>query len=124
MPLSRREIIQLARSIEDRRNALAEEIRRGRGRARAEPYAEIAGSAPDLGDQAVADLLSDVAEGEVTRDVTELRALDAAHKRLADGTFGICVDCGVDIPLQRLEVEPEAARCVECQSRHEKTYRS
>ena len=122
MPLSRREIIQLARAIEDRRTALAEEIRRGR--ARAEPYAEIAGSAPDLGDQSVADLLSDVAEGEVTRDLMELRALDAAHKRLADGTFGICVDCGADIPLQRLEVEPEAARCVECQSRHEKTYRS
>ena len=122
MPLSRREIIQLARAIEDRRTALADEIRRGH--ARAEPYAEIAGSAPDLGDQAVADLLSDVAEGEVTRDIMELRALDAAHKRLADGTFGICVDCGADIPLQRLEVEPEAARCIECQSRYEKTYRS
>jgi DnaK suppressor protein len=124
MPLTRRQIIELARAIEERRTALAEEIRRDVARSRAESYADTAGSSPDLGDEAVADLLADVATAEVTRDLGELRALEAAHKRLANGTYGSCIDCGDDIAPQRLQVEPEAARCIGCQERHEKTFRS
>jgi RNA polymerase-binding transcription factor DksA len=55
--------------------------------------------------------------------VAELREVDAARRRLAEGVYGVCVDCGSDIGLQRLRAEPAAARCIECQERHEKTYR-
>ena len=123
MPLTRRQTIELARAIEERRAALAEEIRGDVARSRDEPYAATAGTAPDIGDEAVADLLADVATAETNRDIDELRALEAAHKRLAAGTFGVCVDCGDDVPFERLQVEPEAARCIVCQERHEKTYR-
>jgi DnaK suppressor protein len=37
----------------------------------------------------------------------------AALQRIEDGSFGRCVDCGKEIPAVRLEVRPEAARCVE-----------
>ncbi len=30
-----------------------------------------------------------------------------------------CLDCGIDIPQQRLKAEPNAVRCVPCQSRKE-----
>jgi RNA polymerase-binding transcription factor DksA len=39
----------------------------------------------------------------------------AALDRLADGTYGRCVDCGQDLPDERLDARPEAARCVDCQ---------
>lgn len=123
MALNRREIIELGNAIAERRKALMEEIRREVARARDEPYAEIAGATPDSGDEAVADLIADVDQAEVTRDLGELRELEAARKRLADGSYGICVDCGADIGLARLRVQPGALRCVECQQRHEKTYR-
>jgi RNA polymerase-binding transcription factor DksA len=42
---------------------------------------------------------------------------------VTDGSYGLCVDCGAGIGFERLHAEPEAARCVECQRRHEKTYR-
>jgi DnaK suppressor protein len=45
----------------------------------------------------------------------------AALARIEDGTYGRCVDCGRPIPDARLEVRPEAARCVEDQEKHEAT---
>jgi DnaK suppressor protein len=41
--------------------------------------------------------------------------IDAALDRLAEGTFGTCVHCGVAIPVERLEFRPHAAGCVGCQ---------
>jgi DnaK suppressor protein len=43
----------------------------------------------------------------------------AALARLDDGSYGRCVDCGREIPPARLEVRPEAARCVEDQAKAE-----
>jgi RNA polymerase-binding protein DksA len=124
MPLSRREIVQLASLIEERRRALLEEIRADLARMRTGPYTQAAGSTPDSGDEAVADLLADLGEAETSRDVQELRALDAAHRRLAEGSYGVCIDCGGDVGLERLRAEPAAPRCIDCQRRHEKTYRA
>jgi DnaK suppressor protein len=42
--------------------------------------------------------------------------IDAALHRIADGTYGVCVHCGVDIPVERLEFRPFAAGCVACQA--------
>ena len=122
MTLDRRQLIQLAQTMAERRSALLEEIRGDVARTRDEQYATLAGSAPDLGDQASADLMADVGEAEVTRDLGELRALEAALERVAEGTYGVCRDCGEDIPPARLQAEPAAARCVPCPQRHEKTY--
>jgi RNA polymerase-binding transcription factor DksA len=124
MPLNRRETLQLASAIKERRDALIEEIRADLARMRAGPYAQAAGATPDSGDEAVADLLADLGEAETSRDVQELRALDAAHRRLADGSYGVCIDCGGDVGVERLRAEPAAPRCIECQRRHEKTYRA
>lgn len=42
-----------------------------------------------------------------------------ALQRLEAGTYGSCVECGRQLPDARLEVRPEAARCVDCQQRAE-----
>lgn len=43
----------------------------------------------------------------------------AALARLHAGTYGVCVDCGQPIPDARLEVRPEAARCIADQEKAE-----
>ncbi len=65
----------------------------------------------------------DVDAAEVSHDSEELREIAAALRRLDDGTYGTCLDCGAGIDAARLHAEPAAARCVACQARHEKTYR-
>lgn len=53
------------------------------------------------------------------RDAVALAQIDAALQRLAQGHFGLCIDCGEPIASARLRLSPEAARCVACESRHE-----
>jgi RNA polymerase-binding transcription factor DksA len=122
MPLSKKQIEELGRRIEARRDALLAEIRADVARARDEPFGELAGPAHDTGDEAVADLLSDLANAETTRDLTELREIEAARARFRDGGYGLCTDCGGEIPLGRLRIKPEAVRCTDCQTVHEKTF--
>lgn len=43
-----------------------------------------------------------------------LDEIDAAVARVADGTYGTCLDCGQPIPPARLEARPVAARCINC----------
>lgn len=47
-----------------------------------------------------------------------LSEIDEALARLDEGTYGTCVDCGGQIPAERLEALPTAARCLACQARH------
>ncbi len=53
------------------------------------------------------------------RETAELGAIDAALRRVADGSYGLCVDCGTQIPAARLHAQPTAERCVGCQARVE-----
>jgi RNA polymerase-binding protein DksA len=43
---------------------------------------------------------------------------EAMHAR-EQGTYGVCKECGQQIPAERLEARPEATLCVECQRRSE-----
>jgi len=122
MSLSLKQRQTLQRLIEARSRALAEELRSDAERAREETYGALAGPVTDEADAAVADLLSDIDNAELSRDLAELRALEAANARLANGTYGRCVDCDADIGFARLKAQPGALRCVDCQRVHEKTY--
>jgi DnaK suppressor protein len=51
------------------------------------------------------------------------RRIAEARRALADGRYGICKDCGHEIPSARLEAVPEAVRCVPCQRRFEGRHR-
>ena len=74
-------------------------------------------------DWAVADLETALDVAEVSRDAGELREVEGALTRMADGTYGDCVDCGKVIPYARLEANPSAARCIACQERVESAQR-
>jgi DnaK suppressor protein len=71
-----------------------------------------ADTASEISDVDRENAVIEAAEGQRTQVV-------AALARLDDGTYGTCVDCGRPIPDARLEVRPEAARCVEDQARAE-----
>jgi RNA polymerase-binding protein DksA len=122
MPLTLEQIEVLAAALRTRREALTAETHAEADRARAESYSDIAGSVPDTGDDAVADLLSDLDHAEIGRDVAELRAIDAALDRIAASTYGQCEDCGGEIEFERLRANPIASRCFACQAIHEKTF--
>jgi RNA polymerase-binding transcription factor DksA len=49
----------------------------------------------------------------------EERRVKEAREALADGRYGICIDCGKEIPPARLDAIPESVRCVEDQRIYE-----
>lgn len=57
------------------------------------------------------------------REIGELGAVSAALRRLREGSYGVCEDCGAEIAFDRLKAEPWALRCVGCESHRERARR-
>ena len=49
-----------------------------------------------------------------------LAEIDAALRRIDEGTYGICSNCGKPIPEERLEALPWATLCIDCQRERER----
>lgn len=57
----------------------------------------------------------------IERKTKELRKIDLLIKRMSkEGKFGLCEECGKQIPKKRLLIVPEATLCVSCQRELEK----
>ena len=122
MALNSQQIDEVRGTLEERRRALLGELREDAAKARNEQFTELAGPASDEGDQSVASLIADLDQADLSRDLDQLRALEAARDRVAEGSYGVCAECGRDIGFERLRANPTAVRCIECQTRYEKTH--
>jgi DnaK suppressor protein len=54
--------------------------------------------------------------GLLSRDGDKIRLVDLALEKIAEGSYGICDECGGRIPKGRLEMLPESIYCVKCAS--------
>jgi DnaK suppressor protein len=77
--------------------------------------------AMDTGDVSFIDLLQSVDVKLVDIRQEELIKMDVAERKLNEGTYGICEECGKDISVERLAALPYAVRCLECEERLEHT---
>lgn len=57
----------------------------------------------------------EVAIRNLDREAKLLKEVQAALKRVTEGSFGTCLRCEEDIPEKRLKALPWAAYCVACQ---------
>ncbi len=114
----------------DRRNALTAVLRHARNESlarvrelRAEQEADV--TAPPSDEMDVARSLADVETHAslIERAEYRLKAIDAAFNRLERGRYGLCDECGDEIPLKRLEALPFAAYCVDCQTKRNRLRR-
>lgn len=110
--------------LRERAMQLRQEIQAALERSSDETHVRIAELARDAEDDAFSNLVVDTNLAEIDRDVAELRSIDAALQRISAGTYGICIDCGQEIPEERLNAEPTAARCIRCQEIYERTHAS
>lgn len=121
--LSREDSEAITRKLRDRQKALLEEVRDEFDQRDNQQLIELMGREPgDSGDVSIADALADMNILRADRQVHELRDIDAAFARMKAGDFGICTDCGAEIPAQRLLAYPTAKRCLACQQRHEQLF--
>ena len=114
-------------SIEAQLDARLEELKRTRVAMHRESEG-VRGSAFAHVDNHPGDLGTDTHEEELdeTADIffdEEERRIAEARRALAQGTYGICIDCHRPIPPERLRAVPEAVRCLEDQRLFEGLHR-
>ena len=87
--------------------------------SRRDSAGERAGMATHMADLGTDNYRHDFELGLMSEEVDVLEMIDEALQRLEDSEYGICLDCGEQIPRKRLEAKPYAKYCVKCKSRRE-----
>ncbi len=111
--------------LEDKRRAVVEALeylhKENPGSLEDETGELVSGSA----DQHMADTATETVDREIDYTLEEsdgrlLTAIDEALARIEAGTYGVCVNCGAQIPPERLEAMPWATLCIECKRKEER----
>jgi DnaK suppressor protein len=117
-PLTAEQTRSLEALLITREKQLGAEIAAAREATRQQDGARVA-EVIDRKEYAGLEAAAEVAEAETERDLTELKAVQAARLRLGAGLYGQCLDCEEPIAYARLQAQPAAVRCARCQSGHE-----
>lgn len=76
------------------------------------------GTSASKGD--VVDAALDSVQGEISSQLAEVESrelaqIEKALRRMREGEYGVCEQCGCNIPLARLQALPYASLCINCQ---------
>lgn len=118
--LSASELRQLSERLRDRHRELRAAIRAQFADHDDPDTMALRNRLEDTDDWAVADAMQGYDIAMVARDVAEMAEVERALRRLADGSYGRCIDCDQPIPVARLNAYPAAARCIRCQEAAER----
>ena len=107
----------LRQVLDDRRRELMQEVR---GRIR-DVRTDITKDREvlDQGESSEVDNQEDIEFALIQMKADTLHTINIALRRLKDDTYGICVECGVEIAERRLSVLPFALRCRDCEAARE-----
>ena len=73
----------------------------------------------DQGDSSEIDIQDDIEFALIQMKSETLNKVDAALRRLEEGTYGDCFECGDEIAEARLRALPFAVRCKDCEEARE-----
>jgi len=80
---------------------------------------QLVDTALDDGDWSVVDLSEDISFKHMSTHRENLLKIDEALRKLSEGTYCICEECGEEISEARLKILPFAIYCTDCQERKE-----
>jgi len=109
--MDRKSIARFQKSLQARHR----ELRQGLAQTQQESRTAQHDYGKDEGDRANTSLARELDLGQKSRERALLASVDAALKRINEGTFGECLNCGQDINRKRLEAIPWVRYCITCQ---------
>lgn len=120
--LEQEQVSRLQAMLEQRKAVLLDQIADDAEAAnlRAAAVNEIEASPAD---NASARTLNELINEAAEHNAAQLRIVKHALAKFADGSYGVCENCGEQIGLSRLNARPEARFCIVCQTRMEKARR-
>jgi DnaK suppressor protein len=108
---------ELKKMLEDRRRELLNEVQGRMRDVRLEGNKER--DVLDQGESSEVDIQEDIEFALIQMKSETLNKIDAALRRLEDGTYGDCFECGDQISEARLRALPFAVRCKDCEEARE-----
>jgi DnaK suppressor protein len=111
---------ELRKRLERERQLAASRLRQMGGSITLEETTTPADSVWDEADHIQASEQREMGLMSRERLVERIERLSAALKRVEDGTYGTCAECGKPIGQARLKAIPEAGTCVTCQAKIER----
>ena len=109
--------VELKKLLEDRRRELMNEVQGKIRDARAEGGKER--EVLDQGESSEVDIQEDIEFALIQMKSETLNKIGAALRRLDEGTYGDCFECGEEIAQPRLRALPFAVRCKDCEEARE-----
>ena len=119
MGLSREQLASLQAALEQRKLTLLQQLagRMDGELARVPAVEEIETSPADSASNRTLNQLELAADEHKQAQLSSVRH---ALAKIDDGSYGLCDNCGNEIPFSRLNARPEAPLCIACQTRLEK----
>jgi DnaK suppressor protein len=111
MTMNNTEIIQLRKKLELQRSEVLQFLRQ----LEEEKHSLDSDITQDPADQSVNSVSKESLFEQSSQRRTILRLIEAALRRIDDGTFGECSGCSEDIPSRRLQALPWTQYCLSCQ---------
>ena len=108
---------ELKKMLEDRRRELLSEVQGRMRDVRLEGNKER--DVLDQGESSEVDIQEDIEFALIQMKSETLNKIDAALRRLEDGSYGDCFECGEEISEARLRALPFAVRCKDCEEARE-----
>lgn len=121
--LTIQQIEQLKENLLTLRDKLTQEVDEDLQQSReSASYRSLAGDVHDSAEESVAEQLSALESEMANRHTIEIHNIDAALERIENGNYGICIECGQQISIKRLQAYPVAKRCIECKRKFEQQF--
>jgi RNA polymerase-binding transcription factor len=106
---------ELRQMLEDRRRELMNEVQGRMRDVRAEGDREVL----DQGESSEVDIQEDIEFALIQMKSETLNKINEALRRLEEGTYGNCFECGEEVAEARLRALPFALRCKDCEEARE-----
>jgi len=108
---------ELKKMLDNRRRELMAEVQGRMRDVRTEGNKER--DALDQGESSEVDIQEDIELALIQMKSETLNKIEAARRRLDDGSYGDCFECGDEISEARLRALPFAVRCKDCEEARE-----
>jgi len=108
---------ELRKMLEDRRRELVNDVQGRMRDVRADGNKDR--DVLDQGESSEVDIQEDIEFALIQMKSETLNKIDAALRRLEEGTYGDCFECGDEISEARLRALPFAVRCKDCEEARE-----
>jgi DnaK suppressor protein len=117
--MARDRYAELKRILEERRREIMSEVHEKIRDVRSEGANNPTHGVLDAAETSESDIQDDIEFALIQMKAETLHKIEEALRRLDEGTFGYCYECGEEISGRRLRALPFAVRCKDCEEARE-----